>query len=417
MPKKVKKQNGGAGSFFSSLWEPSNKLIGNGVYGCAVSPPVTTNLKDVYKKYLNEKSDDVGKLFKNTISSRYDFDDEMNNAIFVNSVDPYGIFTVKIKGGNRINSKNLSDEIRKCIGATDIHEDIYQIIFENGGTPLDKVKDRSISFPKFVELVSKFLNGIKMMQDRGICHRDIKSDNVLISTEKINLIDFGLTDELKNVFSTKNKPILQHLSIIYPPEFFIASLLVDSRNDKIRFRNELRYVIDRMEQIKNEKKKINSDGIEYIQERNYFEYLFRENEIDELKNDIEDFLRKIRINNFSFSEVFDEEMAKKCDIYSLSFVFQVLSQKVQTTHDIQKRQIDTLIAKCKEFNPYNRATIEDLIFILEEMEGNANSETYGGKLRIRMKIPKTHKDTCNTERVKGYKCKIPYIIKKNIKLL
>ena len=64
-----------------------------------------------FVKYLDKKSDDVGKLFKNTTSSRADFDDERYNANIVDSIDPYGIFTVKIKGGNKINSKNLSDEI------------------------------------------------------------------------------------------------------------------------------------------------------------------------------------------------------------------------------------------------------------------------------------------------------------------
>jgi serine/threonine protein kinase len=417
MPKKVKKQNGGAGSFFSSLWEPSYKLIGKGAYGCAISPPVTTNLTQVFRNYSNEKSDDVGKLFKNTETSINDFYKEKHNAIIANTVDPDGIFTVKVKGANRISSQNLSDEIRKCIGATDVHEDIYQIIFENGGTPLDKVTDRSISFRKFVEYVSQFLNGIKMMQDSGICHRDIKADNVLVSNEKINLIDFGITDELTNVFSEENKQILQYLTTVYPPEFFIASLLLASKNDKIRFRNELGYVIYRMEQKKFDSSGIDSEGNEYHEKQNYFEKVFEENVIDSLKRDIEDFLREIRINNLSFSEVFNEEMAKKCDIYSLSFVFQVLSDKVKITSDIQKDKLEELIANCQKFNPYNRATIEDLISLLEEMEEIANSKMYGGKARIRMKIPKIHKDTCNSERVKGYKCKIPNIIKKNIKLL
>jgi|SaaInlV_125m_DNA_1040241.scaffolds.fasta_scaffold03053_5 serine/threonine protein kinase len=418
MPKKVKKQNGGASTFLSS--RPSIKLIGNGAYGCAISPPVTTNMINmiqVFKNYSNEKSDDVGKLFKNTESSRIDFDKEKKNAIIANSFDPDGIFTVKIKGSNEINGKYLSNEIRKCIGAMDINEIIYQIIFENGGIPLDKIEDKSMSMLEFVEKVSQFLTGIKMMQDYGICHRDIKSDNVLMSNEKINLIDFGLSGELNNVFSEENERILQHISTIYPPEFYIAGLLIQTKNDKIQFRNSLGDVIDRMEQEKFDSSGIDSEGIEYHEKQNYFEILFEENVIDSLKDDIKEFLREIRINNFSFSEVFDAEMAKKCDIYSLFYILKELSKKVKITNDIQQREIETLLMMCKKFNPYKRATIEDLISFLEDMEENAKYEVYGGKARRCLKIPKIHNDKCNSERVKGYKCKLSNIIKKNIKLL
>ena len=417
MSKKVKKQNGGSGSFFSLFWQPSNKLIGNGVYGCVINPPVTKN-EVPFMEYLDDKRyDDVGKLFKKSYSNQENFKEEKKNALLTHDFDPGSIFTVKLKGANKINSNDLSDEIRKCINVTGKNEDIYQLIYENGGIPLDKIKDRSITFSKFVELISRFLYGMKQMQEYGLCHRDIKPDNVLISDEKMNLIDFGLSDKLANVYIQQNSMFLQHISTIYPPEFYIASLLIEYRNDKIKFRNELSYVIDKMEQKMFDHIIKDSEGNEYRVKMNYFEILFEKNIIDSLKDDIRDFLREIRIKNESFSEVFNADMARKCDIFSLLYIFKVLSKKVKITNEIQQRQIKTLIMMCKEFNPKKRATIDDLISFVEEMKEIAQLEMYGGKLRRCLKIPKIHNNKCSSERTKGYKCKMSNNIKKNIKLL
>lgn len=257
---------------------------------------------------------------------------------------------------------------------------IYQIILENGGDSVNKIKKRSLTFPKFVKLVKQFINGISQMQEYGLCHRDIKPENVLMTEDKINLIDFGVSDELKNVFSTKNKYVLEHQSNVYPPEFFIASLLLDFKSNKKQFLLELDYIISEMEN------------------RGYFS-LFNENYIPNIKEELNDFLLEIKQKKLGYSDVFNIEMAKKCDIFSLFLIFEELSDKVIITNDIQQRQIKTLVTMCQTINPYNRASIKDIRDLLNDMQEFDDSTIMGGennvKFRRHLRFPKYYKNKRN----------------------
>jgi serine/threonine protein kinase len=385
MKNKLTKQINGSGTLYDTLASiiktirNKHKIIGYGEYGCVVYPPIKTNLIEIYQEYENKHKKDVGKLFKISNDSRNEFMQEMHNLELTNLFDPSSIFTIRMKGANTLNSENVEDHIRQCLGVSYRHEYIYQIILENGGQSLDKIKSRSISFAKFVKLVKHFIEGFSKMQSFGLCHRDIKPDNVLISEDKINLIDFGVSDELKNVFSPKNKIVLQHKSSIYPPEFFVSSLLLDFKSNKKAFLAELANVIPEMEY------------------QGYFETLFNENYIDAVKEELEDFISNIKINNLGYADVFNSEMAKKCDIFSLFTIFEELSDKVIITNEIQQRQIKALVMKCRTINPYERATIEDISDILNDMQESYDSSTKGGgnnvKFRRYLKFPKYHKST------------------------
>lgn len=404
MKRKLSKHVHGSGTiydtFVSIMTSVRNKykIIGYGEYGCVVYPPINTNLIETYQEYENKHKKDVGKLFKISYNSQKDFMEEIHNLELTNLFDPNGIFTIRMKGANTINSEYVEDHVRQCLGVSYRHEYIYQIILENGGESLDKIRPRSISFAKYVKLVKQFIQGISQMQSFGLCHRDIKPDNVLISENKINLIDFGVSEELENIFTPKNKHVLEHRSCIYPPEFFMSSLLLDFKSNKKAFLEELANVIPEMEY------------------QGYFELLFNENSIEMVKEELEEFISSIKKNRLGYKDVFNAEMAKKCDIYSLFTIFEELSDKVIITNEIQQRQIKTLIMKCKTINPYERATINDISDILNDMQESYDSSTKGGgdnvKFRRYLKIPKYHKSTLNNSSLPDCKSNSLNIIRK-----
>lgn len=365
---------------FVSLITPlknRHKIIGYGEYGCVVYPPIKTNVIETYHEYNDYQKKDVGKLFKITYDRKNDFLQEMHYLELTKIFDPKGIFTIQMKGANTLNSDNVEPHIRECLGVSFRNENIDQIILENGGDSLNKIKKRSLSFLKYVKLVKQFIKGISQMQEYGLCHRDIKPDNVLISEDKINLIDFGVSEELKNVFSKKNQYVLGHKSNVYPPEFFIANLLLDFKSNKKQFLIELDNIISEMDN------------------QNYFS-LFNEKHISRVKEDLDDFLSEIKKKKLGYSDVFNIEMAKKCDIFSLFLIFEELSDKVIITNDIQQRQIKTLVTMCETINPYKRASIEDIRDLLDDMEESDDSTIIRGgdniKFRRHLRFPKYYKN-------------------------
>ena len=386
---------------FLSMFQKS-KIIGKGVYGCVVQPPIKSNIKETYIEYNDIKRNDVGKLFKNSTTNREDFMAELDNIELTNLFDPNGVFTVKTKGANVLKSENIDSQIRNCLDVYH-NENVYQIILENGGVPLEQMKNRSLSFQKFVKLMKTFIDGFTKMQEFGLCHRDIKPDNILITDDKISLIDFGVSDELRNVYSIKSRRVLSHISQIYPPEFYIASILLEFQTNKTQFQEALLDVIPLME----------TDG--------YFETLFQEKHIDTAKQEINNFISTIRESNYDYSDVFNSEMAKKCDIYSLFSVFEEMSQKVIIVNNIQQRQLKTLVIMCQEPNPYERASLQDIKDILNDMEETTEIENSinGGQSRRNIKYIKFNniykKKAANYSKIQDYKSKSANIIKKKLK--
>jgi len=61
-----------------------NKILGDGAYGCVITPPITKDILKEYIEYKNPEPTDVGKLFKPSSHSRNYFDLELKIAKGVN---------------------------------------------------------------------------------------------------------------------------------------------------------------------------------------------------------------------------------------------------------------------------------------------------------------------------------------------
>ncbi|KAG0320343.1 hypothetical protein BGZ97_000262 [Linnemannia gamsii] len=68
---------------------------------------------------------------------------------------------------------------------------LYQLIKDRNGVRLDEETVRSMVF--------QILRGLQHMHSKGIMHRDMKPENLLVSGDSIKIADFGLARELKSI--------------------------------------------------------------------------------------------------------------------------------------------------------------------------------------------------------------------------
>ena len=384
-------------------------LIGKGSYGCVIKPAIIDKFEKRYIEYDNESDNDVGKLFKN-IDEKY-FKKELKILKGIDKIDPNSIFTVKLKGANAISEdifKSQSSDIKDCLdirehsyGLSPSKKLIYQIIIENGGKEVKKISNYSVDYIHFLEMFKTFLFGIKNMHSVDLIHRDIKPENILVSDNKISLIDFGISEQADKIFNKENYDYLSYLYPYYPPEFFIASILLKYRNNKERFIVKLDNIID-------------------ILQNNYLNIMFKEKKIYSIVNELQDFINEIKLRNYGYYDVFNKDLAYKSDIYGLSFIINEFANKLIYTNENQKIAVYNLYKMCSEINPYKRANIDDLISYIDEIKDITIK--YGGKsnrnkkiLKKKLIIPKIHKEELNNK-VNIDKKKNPYIIKLSIKL-
>ncbi|KAF9911395.1 hypothetical protein EC991_003960, partial [Linnemannia zychae] len=67
---------------------------------------------------------------------------------------------------------------------------LYQLIKDRNGVRLEETKIRSMVF--------QILRGLQHMHSKGIMHRDMKPENLLVSGDNVKIADFGLARELKS---------------------------------------------------------------------------------------------------------------------------------------------------------------------------------------------------------------------------
>jgi len=171
------------------------------------------------------------------------------------------------------------------------------------------------------------------------------------------------------------------------------------RNNKERFITKLDTVIESLEE-------------------QYLHTMFKEKKVYGVINEIQDFINEIKLKNYDYHDVFNNQLAFKTDIYGISFIINEMANKLVYTHDNQKIAMYNIYKMCEEINPYKRANIDQIISYIDEIHDI--TVKYGGnnkrqKNLKRLVIPKIHHKDVNKE-MKIYKKKMPYIIKLSLKL-
>mmetsp|Transcript_8805 Transcript_8805/g.12512 ORF Transcript_8805/g.12512 Transcript_8805/m.12512 type:complete len:397 (+) Transcript_8805:67-1257(+) len=102
---------------------------------------------------------------------------------------------------------------RHVLGAIEVLQDdtyLYSVMpYANGGDLFSYVsegvsEDRGLDEPVARYLFKQLLNGLNFLQSKGICHRDISLENVLVHNENCLVIDFGMC--LRIPYSDRRDP-------------------------------------------------------------------------------------------------------------------------------------------------------------------------------------------------------------------
>jgi serine/threonine protein kinase len=349
------------------------KLIDSGAYGCVITPPVSENIFIIkeYIAYTERDNNDVGKVFK---KGSKDFVTELRILQKIKSIDPTGKFTIKLKGAQKISGDvfRTLPPVLQCLNKkTRIPRNtFYQIVLEYGGIKVNA--KYSLSFSTFIKFFKTFLEGIMILQNNNLVHRDIKPDNILISPNKINLIDFGLSCSFDEVYTPKSLHILSFQYPYYPPEFYIANIMIQYRNIYDGRPTEFPKLLDRIYSMMD-----NNDK--------YFSQHFMTPDLQaKYQSGVSKFINELKARGYyKISDIFTKEIIMKADIFSLAYIIAAFNKNIQYTDNNQKVFIDYIYNRCIEGNPYQRITVNELYNELNQQLNRINQPSVsqqGGKL-------------------------------------
>jgi len=208
-----------------------SNYIAKGTYGCVIKPSFDCNNN---KKITNS----VAKLF----IFKEDWKKEIQENNIIKNLDSTNKFTIKMLNYCEISSDFLNknvNNINKC--DKNNKEIIYQIIYEDGGIDLRKLFQdipNNFDYNNFLNKLKEIFQGLIILKNNNLCHRDIKLDNLLYNknNNKISLIDFGLMVNFDDIYNYDNFNIyLYNNSYYYPNELKIYSLI--KLNKTLSFEN------------------------------------------------------------------------------------------------------------------------------------------------------------------------------------
>ena len=343
----------------------TNKLIGDGSYGCVIEPPIMKNIKKTYIKYTDKNEKDIGKIFKINYKSYNEFDKELK--IFVKRYKTIKLFdklSIKLKGANSISTINKHDELYECLienkrydSSLNKNDIVYQLIYEYAGTNLHDLKCKIINFNKFANMLYNFFLAFKEYQLAGFCHSDINYGNILISNEKLSLIDFGLEKSLNKIYNKNNFGMLHHKYIFYPPEFKLYILYIQNKKYA---NNKLLYYSTK-------------NIINIFDKDNYGNFdLYTKNEI---YKDILQLWKKFDLNKLD---------PKKIDIYSLGINFYIFRKCIKFNNKDELKKYNNLLKNMINMDVTKRFDVDQ---ILKYIVNNFNIKDINNK---KFKINKSY---------------------------
>ena len=174
------------------------KVVGEGTYGCVHKPPMKCKSENIIKDP--------------TIASKLMQDEdarsEMTEFKLVENADTNKLFHLGKPSRCKVdNTDSNKKAMTKCTNSSFQPEKIDQyslLLIKYGGLDLDKygkkVKEFSMNavnrrnVENFWLDISRIIYGLKIFNDRGVVHHDVKQQNIVYNedTGRANFIDFGL---------------------------------------------------------------------------------------------------------------------------------------------------------------------------------------------------------------------------------
>ena len=334
-------------------------MIGSGNYSIVVHPVVLCDKSQVFLEYSDIDNTDVCKIFKK--GNEKDFHHEVQILKRVRNIPSYTLFTPAIKGSFSCKFTYLKPYEHIDTEYSNVHDDVYNIIFSNGGIPLNKITT-FIPFATFMQYFKQFILGIQSLQENNIVHRDIKPTNVLLSSSQLNLIDFGLSCSVEDVYKDDDDTnfILSYIYMYHPPEFYVIHLIYEQMR---KTNDDFDIIVDI---IFND---IIPKQLMTYYEQHYYRYFKRETyNIFSYKKAFESFYNDIKKKNIhSVKDLLSPEFIFKTDVFGISFILKTMKQHI-VFHGLQEIALfNTLYDMTYALNPYERCSIKELsTFMLEK---------------------------------------------------
>jgi serine/threonine protein kinase len=220
----------------------SPKLLGEGSFGCVFEPTVPCTSK-IQRLAAPQGRREVGKVF----TDKTDFRKEVRASKAAARVDPEGK-TILVPTATCVTDRAHVMEhpaVQECEIISDFpyqspKKVMYQLFMPYGGQRLDHTlkqhiaqTQRRMPLSSFLDILEPIMEGLMLLEKRGMCHQDLKASNVLVTPQgKAIMIDYSLMLPLQDVYASKNLRRLRHSYFPYPPEFKLAYFMLSEKECK-----------------------------------------------------------------------------------------------------------------------------------------------------------------------------------------
>ena len=338
-----------------------------------------------------DKNNYVSKIFyENPVDAKKSFESELRELKIIEEIDPEHKFSLSMISACKQPTASLDRSIvnlHPVLRNVLKQEYVNVINIEYGGIDLHtllEVHSFSICFETFICSLRPLLEGLHKLNDvKNTVHRDLKPSNILMDNRKhpirFSIIDFGLTCPQDTVFTYESKNVLSHKYAIFPPEFQILGYIL------YIIKNQQPHNLDALIKMMHENMDMFLEKANFNIKSNYYHYDYLPKIVDanstfNMKDsDIKDFMNHIYESLADLQNalepydaiqkyVAENNIAAKCDIYSLGYVLLLYSQKprkITYKESGQDKFFFNTITQMLAFNPLKRMNAQN---VLEQLE-------------------------------------------------
>ena len=207
--------------------------LGQGSFGCVLSHPLPCEGES--RTRTRSETGSVGKL----ISRKNSFDTDWKFAQRLREIDPeqtcmvYPRSECVVKRSKAVMNAFYNQHCDSVTRDMPYHDStLYQLVIPRAGRDLYKIlhdqgtdrtdMDRVATSLKGLLLSCKTLiQGLVRLSRHGVCHHDIKEDNIVVQNGTFKFIDFGLSKPFDLLYKTPDR--LRSIRGSYPPEYQLIS--------------------------------------------------------------------------------------------------------------------------------------------------------------------------------------------------